>query len=220
MAESSSINLGLSVLPDYEGKDPNLYQELVRIYNAIRAVRSGADYAIDTITTGFNLEGSDTATTDSFNVAQFTTIYATYAEDVDYGEFVSATSSGIVKAQGFNTAPNIKPAIGFCSEGSGVLAGAIGPVCNYGLIVASGLTVGRMYCLAPDGGVIDFAAYEAEYLSLGAPLPVTWHLQLVGTAITTDRLLVQLKHMSVRTLKFVTVGFVTTLEYTERGYYG
>lgn len=211
----SNLDLRLSALPDYQGEDKELFAELIRIYNAIRTVASGVDFVL-----GGDAADSETPSTDSYTIGNLCKFYATYAEDVSYGEFVAVTTSGIVKAQGFNTAPNLKPAVGFCAAGDGVTAGSVGPVCTCGIINASGLTVGTTYCLAPDGGIIDYFTYESTYTaSPGASYPVVWYPQILGKAVTADRLLVNIHQMNARVLTqavFPSVGIIVS----ESGYYG
>jgi hypothetical protein len=207
MGLDSSINLGLSLLPDYSGEDRSLFNELVRIYNALRILQSATDIALG----DGNVDTTQPEVDASFVFGSNSRFYAQYAETCNYGDIIHINGSGqIVKAQGLTSGSPLK-AHGFCSDIAGsVGAGSVGEVKRAGLIAASGLTPGLTYALATNGQIVDFYAYDAAYKSSHPTGPTyTLYLQEVGIALSATRLFVD-PSLSMRARKWVYSGAYAT----------
>lgn len=150
-----SINLGLPQSPLTE--NPELFGELVRVYNAIKNLT----YAHDVVT---GAKTPDASTWSQLSCTRLTIggmcrFYKRAGVNISYGQTVAINSSGlVVLAQ----SPSLK-AIGFCTVPTGVLAGdfvEIQTLGLYPLYPPGTLTPGALYYQSTTPGVIGAAGAQ------------------------------------------------------------
>ena len=172
-SSGSNINLGLGVLPDYQGNDPQIFQEIVKIYNAIKILQSVGDATIGDSGVPNNTSFIDT---DSLlNIGNLTRATMLYSETVNYGQMIAIKPDGSIGlAQGAGAGSPIT-ARGYCSQQGGVQAGSFGQIQLQGIVAATGLTPGGTYYLNTNGNI-----------TLGSP--GSGYIQVIGFAVSTTRL--------------------------------
>lgn len=171
----SSINLGIGIQPDV--KNQELFNELYRVYNALRSL----SYALDAYT-GSIIPDEDEwpflAFQETNRQANISVIYVEAAEDISSGAVCRlVNSAGVLKAINANASTGDEV---HCFNAGGVTAGNFGrfyqPNCIHGGY--SGLTIGTTYWLSATDGLIT------------ATMPVTsGHIQQkVGYALSDTEL--------------------------------
>lgn len=143
----TSINTGLSQLPDNPDDISKVYPELVKIYNAIKILSQN----IDTYTGALQQPASawpniGLNTILSQNIDK---LYVIYDETVIAGAMIHLYNvSGVLHARLAKAADATKPARGFSSNA--VTSGDYGEVILFGLnSFFAGLTIGATYYLSP-----------------------------------------------------------------------
>lgn len=154
---SSPIDLRLPQVPETD--DPDMYQQLAKVYNAIRQLQ----LATTTLTGASQqdpnlwdqLKPTDTIKSQNLNRA-----YYKSGENIAYGALINIYDlgggvTGIRNADA--SSANIKPAHGYCNTSGGIVSGSYGEVIlGNGLCVAIGsMIIGSTYYLAATpGGLI------------------------------------------------------------------
>jgi len=145
-----SINLGIGQLP--ETQDQNLFNELYKVYNSLHLLASSLDSYTGAVAK-LESEWPDTPPSYSVLAQNGNRIYALYSETCGYGTIVNLyNDAGTPKIRKANATDNTKPAIGYCSVGTGVTAGNYGEVILGGLYIVSGATIGTIYYLSTVSG--------------------------------------------------------------------
>lgn len=152
MAQRMSVNLGLGAIPEIETQDRNLYNEFIRIYNAIKLLSSNTD-KITGLTPPDPELWVEAPMNQSALFGNMTKVYRVAIEDIDYGNLVSFQSAGVRKAAALNA--TWYKAHGFCSATQGVKAGDVGEFQLMGMVRASGLIAGKTYYLGTGGSIVD-----------------------------------------------------------------
>jgi len=122
--------LGLADTP--ETANPELYAEMAKVYNALKAL----GLALDTYT------GSPIFTVEA-------TEALVYADLVDLYDV-----AGVLKARKANATDHTKPCKAFCSEAGGIAIGASGNITLRGFISIAGVTPGLLYYTSTTAGGI------------------------------------------------------------------
>lgn len=161
-----SVNLGLPQAPLTE--NPELFGELVRVYNAIKNIT----YAHDVVTGAKTPDRADwpQLSCSRITVGGMCRLYKLAGVDIEFGQTVAVHSSGLlVLAQ----SPSLK-AVGFCTVRDGVSAG------DYVEIQTLG-----MYPLYPEGTLTPGVTY---YQSATPGVIGTSGSQVLGYAISDQEL--------------------------------
>lgn len=143
--QSLSTNLGLGGTPE-SVQDPQMFSELVKVYNAIRALAQYVD-----IYTGNELVDpavfSDYSVLDTVRVGAINKVYVQFTSAASLGDIVTFTASGPDLRAAPNTAAT--KARGICLSPT-VGAGNYGEVILLGLFpYAAGLAAGSTYYAHP-----------------------------------------------------------------------
>ena len=142
-----SFNLGLPQIPETQDKD--LYQELVRIYNAINIVARGLDTLVGAATPPVE-DWPQIPPEVSVKAQNFSKIYAQFDVDVPLGACVNLYNvAGVTHVRMARANSASTPAHGFCSVLLGVEAGDFGEVTLFGAnIFLGGVIPGARYFLS------------------------------------------------------------------------
>jgi hypothetical protein len=120
--------LGLAETP--ETSDPELYKEMVKVYNALKALAVSIDM---------------------YTGSPIFTVEATV--DISYGQLIDLyDGGGVLKARLADASGHSAPCKAFCSEPSGITSGATGNVTLRGFISIGGVTPGTVYWLSTTAG--------------------------------------------------------------------
>lgn len=142
-----SFNLGLPAIPETQDKD--LYQELVRVYNAINIVARGLDTLVGAATPPVE-DWPQIPPEVSIKAQNFSKIYCQFDVNVPLGSCVNLYNvAGVTHARMAKADSSSTPAHGFCSVLLGVNAGDFGEVTLFGAnIFLGGVIPGARYFLS------------------------------------------------------------------------
>jgi hypothetical protein len=176
-----SINLGLPSQPTIT--DPQMYNEFLRVYNAINNLA----LAIDLYTGGLPIDETSIAFNsikEGYRVQNISKIYLKATEAIAFGAMVSISGTFENKIIVKNSVDlNPEPCIGYCSQESGVASGefgefTLGPSLHP---FFSGLVPGSKYYVSGTAGLVTPAA----------PSGSGRLLQFLGIALSDTALLFQ-----------------------------
>ena len=163
MAGAQSVNLGLPAAPLTD--NPELYYELLRVYNAIRMIMQSVDNntgAIPPPTEYWNEVGFTRCT-----VGNMSKIYIKAAENLSYGNTVGIYNAGGGKGQAKKARNGVLACVGFCSDTNGATAGQYTEIQLYGLFAPFGagtLVPGAGYYQSGTAGVIGVAGSGTQFV--------------------------------------------------------
>ena len=148
-----STNLGLSILPELDQKDnPEIFSELLRIRNALRALQS----ALDVYTGALSEETtywSQTSYSQSIRVQKISRIYCITSEAISYGQLVNLYDvAGVTTARKADATDASKPCRAYCN--ATVASGAYGEFILFGYLPTTGAVAGTTYYLDKVAGLI------------------------------------------------------------------
>lgn len=171
-SQQLSINLGLPATPDV--KDPTIFVELLRVYNAINAVARG----LDTYTGALPAlpEDYDYLGLSNLRDQNISRMYPIFDVDVLAGAMINVYNvAGVLHARLANATDGTKPARGFAA--ATVTSGNRGEIVLLGLHpLLSGLTPGALYYLS--------AVSATGQITSAAPATVGNLVQPVGFALS------------------------------------
>lgn len=162
-------NLGLAVLPELQDADPRLYQEFVKVYNAIKVLAtnldkySGLEFRDSVQQAQYSTAGQAANTMVGVNGFK---LYKVASVTLSYGQMVYINSAGQVALAngGFNGTNSVvlagffKPAHFVVTSGGTTNAGSVVEISSQAIINTSGLTPGRVYQLN-GAGIADFGSF-------------------------------------------------------------
>lgn len=143
-----------------EGIDPKLRSFADEIYNAFQQIQLAIHNYLGV---GQQIQElwSQLKYTETLHQASQTRFYCQASEDIAYGHAVNLfASGGVLVARNANATNNTKPAHGFCTVSTGVLANDYMEVVLFRGVIPgfTGLTLGARYFLSTTNGLVTTSA--------------------------------------------------------------